>query len=381
MTQGTISAEGREAAAEAVSRLGLLLLEVRASRGFSLPARPVARQDLAVVFQNVASLVRAGMPIERALAASESLVHGPLREALGDVRRRLREGEGVAKALEASGEVFPRVIVGMVHAGERSSRLADALDGVSSQLEEEAALRAQIRSALAYPALILVVGVASVIIMGGIVVPRFAEVLSELGAELPASTRGLLLASELLRRFGLIGAAGGVVAASAASALMRRPHVRRRVDHALLRLPVLGGIRLGFASARTCRALGAMLSTGMPLLSALDSARDAAGDAEVAERLGRVRDAVARGERLTPSMESEGALTPLALQLVGVGESSGDLGRMVTRAGDLASERTQRSLRGLVSLVEPALVIAMGFLVAMTAGALLQAVYSVRPGV
>jgi type II secretory pathway component PulF len=116
-------------------------------------------------------------------------------------------------------------------------------------------------------------------------------------------------------------------------------------------------------------------------LSALDAARDAAGDTEVAERLARAREAVARGERLTQSLERERALAPIALQLVGVGESSGDLGAMVSRAGDLTSERTARSLRGMVNLLEPALVILMGLLVALTAGALLQAVYSVRPGV
>jgi type II secretory pathway component PulF len=381
LTNGRLSAESADAVADQLNRQGLFLLEIRRARTFALPPRRVSRQDLAVVFRNVAALVRAGMPVERALAASESLVSGSLEESLVQVRRRLREGHGVAVALAGSHDVFPRVVVGMVQAGERASRLSEALDGVASQLEEEAALRAQVRSALAYPALILVVGVVSVIIMGGVVVPRFAEVLAELGAALPPSTRALLAASNILRRFGLAGALGAAGLAAAGASALRRPRIRRRVDRALLRVPIVGSIRLGFASARTCRALGAMLRTGMPLLSALDAARDAAGDTEVAERLARAREAVARGERLTQSLERERALAPIALQLVGVGESSGDLGAMVSRAGDLTSERTARSLRGMVNLLEPALVILMGLLVALTAGALLQAVYSVRPGV
>ena len=161
---------------------------------------------------------------------------------------------------------------------------------------------------------------------------------------------------------------------------LKRPEVRRRIDVTLLRVPVVGAIRLGFASARTCRSLGAMLSTGMPLLNALDSVGEAVGDMEVAARLRRARDAVSRGEPLTRSLAKEHALTPLALQLVGVGESSGNLGDMVTRAGGVAAERAQRSLRSLITLVEPTLVIALGLAVALAAAALLQAVYSVRPG-
>ncbi len=379
--RGVASSDSPEALAARLSHQGLYLLDARTVRERFRLRRRVSRQDLAVVFRNVAALTRAGMPVERAMGASEALVRGPLREALDEARRRIREGRGVAEAMSAQGEVFPPVVVGMVRAGERGSQLAEALGSVATQLEGEAALRSQLHSALAYPAMIVVVGLVSVVVMGGVVVPRFAEVLAELGAELPRSTRMLLAASTLLRRFGVPGLIGIALGSVALASLLRRGDIRCRVHALLLRVPVLGGIRLGFASAHTCRALGAMLATGMPLLSALDSVGDAAGDAEIARRLRLVRESVARGERLTPSLEREHALVPLALQLVGVGENSGDLGRMVGRAGDLAGERTERSLRTLVSLLEPALVIGLGFLVALTAGALLQAVYSVRPGV
>jgi general secretion pathway protein F len=381
VVRGVASSDSPEALAVRLSSQGLYLLDSRAVRGTFRRRRRVSRQDLAVVFRNVAALARAGMPVERAMRASETLVGGPLRDALDEVRRSIREGRGVADAMSAQGEVFPAAIVGMIRAGERGSQLADALDRVASQLESEAALRSQVQSALAYPAMIVVVGLVSVVVMGGVVVPRFADVLAELGAELPRSTRVLLAASTLLRRYGVPGVIGFALGSVALSSLLRREDARCRFHAVLLRVPVLGGIRLGFASARTCRALGAMLATGMPLLSALDAVGDAAGDAEVARRLRQVREAVARGERLTPSLERAHALVPLALQLVGVGESSGDLGRMVGRAGDLAGERTERSLRALVSLLEPIMVIGLGFIVALTAGALLQAVYSVRPGV
>jgi len=122
-----------------------------------------------------------------------------------------------------------------------------------------------------------------------------------------------------------------------------------------------------------------MLSSGMPLLEALDSVGEASGDGEVAQRIARARSAVARGTTLTDALAAEGALTPVALQLVGVGEASSSLGPMLVRAGHLVSDRTERQLKTLVTLLEPVMVVLLGVVVAATAAALLQAVYSVRP--
>jgi type II secretory pathway component PulF len=341
--------------------------------------RSVPTQDLAIFFASVGSLVRAGLPVERAMAASEPLVSDRLATAVSDVRRRVREGESVSDALAAQSDTFPRVVIGMVRSGERGSRLGDALEQIGRQLEEEAQLRSSIRSALAYPVLILAVGIASMLIMGLVVVPRFADVLSGMGAELPRSTRTLMSLSVGLKRFGLLGLIGltGMYALFAAWA--RQPDARARVDAALLRVPLLGGIRLGFASARVCRALGAMLSSGMPMLAALDAVREATGDAEVGRRIGLAREAVARGGTLVASLEEREALSPLALQLVGVGEATGELGPLAIRAGDVSADRAQRALRAAVGLLEPALVIGLGVMVALIAASLLQAVYSVRP--
>jgi len=138
-------------------------------------------------------------------------------------------------------------------------------------------------------------------------------------------------------------------------------------------------VRLALATSRIARALGGMLSAGMPLLAALDAAGEAAGDLAVAARLKRARERVTQGAPLSASLEREGALAPGALQLVQVGESSGRLADMARRAGDLAAQEAERGLKALVTLVEPALIVAFGGLVAFVAAALLQAVYSIRP--
>jgi type II secretory pathway component PulF len=164
-----------------------------------------------------------------------------------------------------------------------------------------------------------------------------------------------------------------------AVAWVRTPGGRLLVARSLLAVPLIGSLRQALATARWGRALSGMLEAGMPLLPALAAARDAAGDPAVGERLDRVHSRVAEGQELTASLEREEALAPSAMRLVAVGESSGALARMADRAGDLAAAEADRTLAALVTLLEPALVVVFGGLVAFVAAALLQAVYSLKP--
>jgi type II secretory pathway component PulF len=342
--------------------------------------RPAAsRRDLAIAFRGIAALVGAGVPLDRALAATEPIAARSLRHALASARAALREGHSLAQALTGTRGVVPPVVIGMVRAGERGSRLAEALDQAAVHLEQEADLVARVRQALAYPLLLAVAGTTSVLVIGTVIVPRFAELLGDLGGELPGATRVLLGGSRFLAHWWVPLALGVVGGAVAAVAWARRPGGRSRLHGWLQDLPLVGPIRLSLATTRAARALGAMLGTGMPLLAALDGAGDATADQAVAERIRRARERVASGASLTDSLGRERAVTPLALQLVAVGESSGRLAEMTRRAGDLAAQESERALRTLVTLLEPALIVAFGGLVAFVAAALLQAVYSVRP--
>jgi len=237
----------------------------------------------------------------------------------------------------------------------------------------------RVRQALAYPAVLAVVGAASIIMITTKVVPKFAELLGDVGTDLPMSTRLLIEISGFVARnallLGLLTAAG----VAAAGAWARAPRGRLLVAKGLLAVPLVGSLRQALATARWCRALGGMLEAGMPLLPALGAAHDAAGDPAIGERLDRVHTRVAEGQGLTTSLEREGAIASSALQLVAVGESSGALGRMAERAGDLAAIEADRALSALVSLLEPALVVVFGGVVAFVAAALLQAVYSLKP--
>ena len=367
IVEGLVDASSASQASATVTERGLFPLTVTPAAAAETSGRPASRRDLAIVFQSVAALVSAGVPLERAVASSEALARGALRDTLAAARRRLREGEAFAAALSAAHGVVPGIVLGML------------LAHVAAHLEQEAELVARVRQAVAYPLLLAVVGVASILVIGTVIVPRFGELLGDLGQELPPATRVLLVASRILSHywFLLVPAAAGLVGLGVEA--VRRPGTRRRIEDALLVAPLIGPVRLALATARIARALGGMLAAGMPLLPSLDAAAEAAGDGAAATRLTRARERVAAGAPLAVSLEREGALAPSALQLIQVGESSGRLADMARRAGDLAAQEAERGLKTLVTLVEPALIVAFGGLVAFVAAALLQAVYTIRP--
>ena len=380
MVRGTVEAASAAQASAAVTELGLFPVALAPVKASETAHRPASRRDLAIVFRSISALVSAGVPLERAVAASEALAHGALREALALARSGLREGDSLSHALGRALGVLPGVVLGMVRAGEQGSQLAAALEQVATHLDQEAELVARVRQALAYPLLLAVVGTASVLVIGTVIVPRFAELLGDLGQELPVATRLLIGGSALLSHFWFVLIPATLALVWAGLEGLKRPTSRHWIDQTLLSIPGLGGVRLALATSRVARALGGMLRAGMPLLPALEAARDAAGDEAVAERLTRARERVAQGAPLTAALEREAVLAPSALQLVAVGEASGRLGDMALRAGDLAAQDAERGLKTLVTFVEPSLIVAFGGLVAFVAAALLQAVYAIRPG-
>src|SRR2546426_1477351 len=292
LVQGTLDAASADQASAAVTELGLFPLALVPAAAGDTEKPAASRRDLAIVFRSIAALVSAGVPLERAVAASEPLARGALRETLGATRSRLREGQGFAQALSAGRGAVPGVVLGMIRAGERGSQLGPALEQVATHLEQEAELVARVRQALAYPLLLGVVGTASVLVIGTVIVPRFAELLGDMGQDLPVATQLLLTGSALVSRFWFLLLPLALASIWLVLEAVKRPAIRRWIDETLITVPGLGSIRQALATTRVVRALGGMLRAGMPLLPALQGAREAAGDVAVAARLDRARERV-----------------------------------------------------------------------------------------
>lgn len=375
---GIIEARNASEVSTALAGQGLVPIEIGPAEQPGWRRR-VGRREIAMAFQSLASLVSAGVPLDRAVRASAEVAGRRLGPALVSAANGLRTGKPLSESLLGTGLSLPPLVLGVLRAGEHGSRLEEALADIAQQLEAEADTAATVRHALAYPALLAVAGTIAVVVIGTVVVPRFAEMLGDMGRDLPLSTSLLLGASGVSRKYGLWAG----LALSAGTALLWRwwltPPGRTITDRWLLRTPIVGALRMALGTAAACRSMGALLSAGAPLLTALDVSGEAVTDSALRSRLAAARDRVAGGEPLTQALRRERAILPLAIHLVAVGEGSGRLGLMLGRAGNLATQEAERRVRTAVNLLEPGLVVAFGGLVAWVAAALLQAVYSIRP--
>jgi type II secretory pathway component PulF len=375
---GTVDAPTRDAASSVLAGRGLWVLDVRPAAS-TLTRRRLNSAELALGLRLLGSLLEAGLPVARALAAFGDVAPDGWRPALAGLTAGVREGQSLGAALAAAPIEMPPVVIGMVQAGEAGSGLASAVIRAADLMESSAATRAAIRAALAYPIILTVAGSASLTLLVGVVLPRFARVLADLGAALPASTQAVLDLADLARAGALPAAVAFALGLAGWRAWVGTASGRARWDAWLLTLPVIGTIRRAAGTARVGAALASLLESGVPIAPALLAGARAAGDAALEARLMEARGVVIAGTPLSRALTATHAATPTVVRLVRAGEESGRLAEMLSRAAVLEAERARRLVTGAVRLLEPALILVFGGIVAFVAAALLQAVYSVRP--
>jgi len=254
-----------------------------------------------------------------------------------------------------------------------------ATESAAELLEQRAAMRAALRNALAYPCILAVAGSASVALLIGFVLPRFADLLADYGQTLPTSTRVVLALGAFARVAAIPTIIGVALIAALLPAWLTQRDRLQRLHRLLLSLPAVGAIRRSATTAHACSALAALLRSGVPLASALNHAARASGDREIEARVGRARAAIATGERISTALQNMKAFTPTAIRLVRVGEETGRLADMVAHAARIESSHALQRLQQLTRGLEPLLILLFGGIVMLVAAALLQAMYGLRP--
>lgn len=376
---GTVRAESAEAARELLSSRGLFPLEVRMERGREAGRPRLSTEDLALGLRVLATLLESGLTVARALAAMDDLVPPAWKPALPPLRESVRQGGSLGAALAAAPVGFPPLVVGLVRAGEAGSGLAPAVARAAELTESAAATRRAVRAALAYPLILAASGVGSLVLLVGFVLPRFAVVLADLGQTLPPTARAVLGAAQAARAGFVPAAFTLLVAAALWRTWIGTEEGRARWHAFLLGVPLVGGIRRAGATGRFCAALGALLESGVPIAPALSHATRATGDAALTARILAARESVVAGHAIATSLEERDAATPTSVRMIRTGEETGRLAPMLAHAARLERDRAEQRVRSLVRVLEPALIIGFGGIVALVAAALLQSVYSVRP--
>ena len=372
--RGTIDAENMRVARQRLRAQELYPTDIReGSDPSARPTRDVSKyfesnrvplKDLAVMSRQLATMVGAGLPLEGALSAlGEQTGHATLRRIIVDVREKVEEGTALAKALGNYPKAFQRVYVNMVASGEASGTLDTVLENLASYLESQLELRRKISSALFYPALML--AFCSLVVIGLLtfVVPSIVEIFQKQGAVLPLPTRIMLWLSHALVSYWplIIGVVVGLVLL--ARWYYRQPHGRARCDELILKVPLFGPLYLKISTARISRTLGTLLSSGVGLLAALEIARNMTGNTHLAAALDSARIGVSEGKSLAQELSKSGFFPILLSHMIAVGETSGKLEHMLTRAGVAYDSEVNASLAGLTSLIEPIMMIVLGGIV------------------
>ena len=335
--------------------------------------------ELAAFTRELATLLQAGLPLDRALGVLGSLSANPaLQSLVEDIRRRVQHGEALAVALAAHPRVFPPVYVNLVRAGETGGALETVLGRLAEHLERSRALRESVTSALIYPVILVLVAVGAVLLLLTYVVPQFAQLFADVDRELPLATRVVVGAGNLLQDYGVALLAGVLALAALGQRLLRRPGPRRRLQRLLLGVPLLGEFLRRADTARFSRTLSTLLGNGVPLLEAFRGAGDVVEMIPLAERLAVVAERLREGGRLADELARAQALPAFAVQMIRVGEESGDLPAMLERVADVYERELQTSLRRALAVMEPALILVLGVIVAGIVMSILVAILGVN---
>ncbi len=355
-------------------RTALSGLRITALRGQRVPGR-----DLAAFTQQLATLLEAGLPLDRALGILEGLAPSlRLRAITADVLRSVRGGTSLGEALaKHHPRPFSRLYINMVRAGERGGVLEQTLRRLAEFLEEAQEFRDTLVSALIYPTLLATVGGAAVIFLMTFVIPRFADIFRDLGSAIPWPTQVLMAVSGWLTRYWW-AVAGGVLAI----ALLLRAWVataagRLRADELVLGVPVLGAVVLQTEVARFARITGTLLKSGVPMLAALGVVKEMMGNLVLARAVDGLADGVRRGAGLSRPMDDSHVFPALATHMVRVGEETGRLEDMLLKVGATFETDTRKQVKRLIALVEPAIILVMGLVVAFIVVAMLMAILSI----
>jgi type IV pilus assembly protein PilC len=335
-------------------------LSVRLPRRSGIPTN-----EFLIFNQELATLLKAGMPLVQSLDLLKRRLESPtFRAVLEDVHQRVRSGTALSDAFAAHGALFPSVYTASLLAGERSGSLDAVLRRFVEYTKIIATVKRKTVSALVYPAILITLAVVLVAIIVLRVVPAFSDFYGSFGADLPFVTRVIVAISDTVRsQFLLILVAAGA-AVAALLAWLRQPGQQARFDRAILRVPLLGDVARKFATSQMARTLATLLGGGLPLVNALEIAGRSVGNRYIAHQLELVGERVREGESFARALENRGVFPEVAVKMAEVGESTGALQEMLNTVADFYDEEIATNMERFVTLVEPALLVIMGIVIA-----------------
>ena len=338
----------------------------------------INQQDIGVVTRELATLLRAGLPLDRAFEILINLAESPkIAELLTKIRNEVRGGASLSKALDAQRGTFTRFYVNMIRAGEAGGSLPTVLVRLAEYMERAKALRDNITASLTYPAFLAVVSLLAVVVLLGVVVPRFEPIFAGTGKAIPWLTQAVLFAGKVMRDYGWAILVGLALVAFLMQRRLRDPEVRYRLDRWLVTGPIVGSMFSRIEMARFSRTLGTLLSNGVTLVAALNIVRETMGNLWLAEAVANVARELKEGRGLGRPMMETGRFPMLAVHMIMVGEETGRLDEMLMQVAETYDHEVEVAIRKALALLQPVMIVAMALVIGVIIIAILSAMLSV----
>jgi type IV pilus assembly protein PilC len=370
IVSGFIDAADQQAAAAILANGHLMVVSLRQKGGSTRKSAAkhlkgnVNSQDLVVFTRQLATMMDAGLPLVQTLSALEEQTDSKtLKPVIRAVLLKVESGEAFSKALGSYPNVFNKLFVSMVEAGETGGMLSEILDRVAVYLESSARLKKKVKSAMTYPVIVCFIAISIALFLMIKVIPIFADIFKDFGAKLPAPTQMLIQISDLLRHYFLIfaGIVGAVI-----FAFFKVIRTRRGAfiwDRVKLKFPVFGKLVHKICVSRFARTFAALLRAGVPILETLRIVGQSSGNTQVELALQRTAASIERGDGLALALGQHPIFPPMLIRMIAAGEQTGKVDVMLEKISDFYDEEIEATLSALTSLIEPLLIVFLGVVV------------------
>jgi type IV pilus assembly protein PilC len=372
---GEIEAPDRSAAVGELRRRSILVTKIAEKSTPKISFKfggKVKDKEMAIFTRQFSTMIDAGLPLVQCLnILAEQSESKTLRSVTGQVARHVEAGSTLADALRRHPRTFDDLFTNLVEVGEAGGILDVVLQRLAAYIEKAAALKRKVKAAMVYPCAIIGVAMLVVIFMLTFVIPTFAQMFKDLGADLPLPTKIVMLLSDFVRSYILLIIAGMIGAVMALRSYYRTEGGRATIDALMLKLPVFGTLVRKVAVARFTRTLGTLVQSGVPILDGLRITARTAGNKVVEKAVLQCRAAVTEGKTLADPLRTSGVFPPMVTQMISVGEQTGALDAMLSKIADFYDDEVDTAVSTLTSLLEPIMIVFLGVVV----GGLVVAMY------
>ncbi len=380
---GTLEADSFELVRAKLSDLSYHVLTIRqAKSGNSLKEafsnmQRVKLRDLVMFSRQFATMIDAGLSVVKCLDILQKQTRNPkMKEVIGEVKRDVAGGMSLTEALQKHPKIFSPLYVNMIRSAEAGGILDLVLDRLSGFLEKEQETRNKIKSAMTYPAVVFCFAMLMVMGLLFFVLPKFKGIFETMGLDLPLTTKILLNSSTYMQRYWYIGLVLTVGSVVLLKMFARTDRGKLAIDSAKLRVPIFGDLILKTCVSRFARTFGTLISSGVPVLRALEIVSETAGNRVIADTVVRASRSIKEGEKISTPLFGSKIFPVMVTQMIAIGEETGRLDQMLTKVSNFYDDEVDNTLKSLTSLIEPLMIVGLGLIVGFIAVSVISPIYS-----